>query len=56
MNNNNTFEKIKLDPYDIQTFQCSLVSFSSEQVQVKGYTTYKKVRGLNENPKIIMVM
>lgn len=35
------FERLKLDLIDLQSLRGSLVGFSSEHVQVKGYITLK---------------
>ena len=50
-----TFERQKFDLDDLHLFNDSLVDFSGEHVQVKGYTTLKMVIALKENLKLIKV-
>lgn len=47
----NTFERLRLDPYDVQTFQNALVGLSNDHVQVKGHITLETIFRLNENIK-----
>lgn len=51
----NTFERLRLNPYNLESFKGSLVGFSREHVQVKGYTTLQTLFVLRENAKMIKV-
>ena len=49
------FERLYLDPGGLIAFQGSLVGFSREHVQVKGYITLKIMFKLEENANMIKV-
>lgn len=49
------FKRLRLNPNDLITFKGSLVDFSSELVQVKGYITLQSCLGEKEGAKIVNV-